>query len=228
MKRSEINNIIKEAKNFFNKHNFILPPFGYWNLNDWKQKNKDKIDEIIDRSLGWDITDFGYNDFWKTGICVFTIRNGNQENIKKGSGKTYAEKLFFLEVDQSVPSHTHYVKIEDVINRGGGLLGVELFNSKEDGTPDDSSNIILSKDGEKVEFTPGEHFYLKPGESITLVPGVYHKFWGSNEKVLVGEVSLANDDVNDNVFVEEVGRFPDIEEDEDPTHLLITDYDSFL
>ena len=119
-------------------------------------------------------------------------------------------------------------QIEDVINRGGGLLGVELFNSKEDGTPDDSSNIILSKDGEKVEFSPGEHFYLKPGESITLVPGVYHKFWGSNEKVLVGEVSLANDDVNDNVFVEEVGRFPDIEEDEEPYHLLITDYDSFI
>ena len=95
MKRSEINNIITEAKKFFNKHNFILPPFGYWNLNDWKQKNKDNIDEIIDRSLGWDITDFGYNNFWKTGICVFTIRNGNQENIKKGSGKTYAEKLFF-------------------------------------------------------------------------------------------------------------------------------------
>ena len=57
---------------------------------------------------------------------------------------------------------------------------------------------------------------------------MYHKFWGSSEKVLVGEVSLANDDVNDNVFVEEVGRFPDIEEDEDPIHLLITDYDLFL
>ena len=57
---------------------------------------------------------------------------------------------------------------------------------------------------------------------------MYHKFWGSNEKVLVGEVSLANDDVNDNVFVEEVGRFPDIEEDEEPYHLLITDYDSFI
>ena len=176
----------------------------------------------------YQVYDFGYNNFWETGICVFTIRNGNQENIKKGSGKTYAEKLFFLEVDQKVPSHTHYVKIEDVINRGGGLLGVELFNSKEDGTPDHSSNVILSKDGEKVEFSPGEHFYLKPGESITLVPGVYHKFWGSSEKVLVGEVSLANDDVNDNVFVEEVGRFPDIEEDEDPIHLLITDYDLFL
>lgn len=228
MKRSEINYIINEAKIFFNKNSFILPPFGNWSLNEWKQKNREIINEIIDRSLGWDITDFGYNDFWKTGICVFTIRNGKQENIKKASGKTYAEKIFFLEVDQSVPSHTHYVKIEDVINRGGGLLGVELFNSKEDGTLDDSSRVILSKDGEKTEFSPGEHFYLKPGESITLMPGVYHKFWGSNKKVLVGEVSLANDDINDNVFVEKVGRFPEIEEDEEPIHLLITDYNKFI
>ena len=59
------------------------------------------------------------------------------------------------------------MKIEDVINRGGGLLGVELFNSKEDGTPDHSSNVILSKDGEKLNFLL-RAFYLKPGERSRL------------------------------------------------------------
>ena len=42
--------------------------------------------------------------------------------------------------------------------------------------------------------------------------------------MLVGEVSLVNDDQNDNRFHEPVGRFPDIEEDEEPWHLLTTDY----
>ena len=223
MKRSEINQIINEAKKFFKKNNFILPPFGYWPPEKWKSISKNEIEEIINNSLGWDITDFGFNNFWKTGICIFTLRNGSQENIKKGVGKTYAEKIFFLEVDQQVPLHTHYIKIEDVITRGGGNLGVQLYNAKKDYSLDDTS-IILYKDGQKTKFVAGEKFILKPGESITLLPGVYHKFWGADEKVLVGEVSLANDDVNDNKFLKDVGRFPEIEEDVDPLHLLITDY----
>ena len=76
--------------------------------------------------------------------------------------------------------------------------------------------LFYSKDGQKTKFVAGEKFILKPGESITLLPGVYHKFWGADEKVLVGEVSLANDDINDNKFLKDVGRFPEIEEDVDP------------
>ena len=65
---------------------------------------------------------------------------------------------------------------------------------------------------------------LSPGESITLPPRLYHKFWGAEARVLVGEVSLVNDDQNDNRFYEPIGRFPAIEEDEEPLHLLVTDY----
>ena len=227
MKRSEINHIIDEAIIFFEKNNFKLPPFAFWNKQKWRLKPKDKIDEIINNYLGWDITDFGFDNFWKTGICVFTMRNGSQENIKKGNGKTYAEKIFCLEVAQVVPLHTHYIKIEDVINRGGGNLGVQLYNEKNDGSLD-NTNIILSRDGQKTEYTAGEKFLLKPGESINIVPGVYHKFWGIDKKVMVGEVSLANDDINDNKFFKKVGRFPSINEDEEPSHLLITDYDKFI
>ena len=43
-------------------------------------------------------------------------------------------------------------------------------------------------------------------------------------KVLVGEVSKVNDDVNDNRFLKPTGRFPEIEEDEPPLHLLVGDY----
>ena len=225
MKRSQINSIIIEAKNLFEKNNFKLPPFGYWDVKKWKTISKTEIEEIYNNFLGWDITDFGFGDFWKIGICIFTIRNGSQENIRKNSGKTYAEKIFFLEKDQQVPLHTHFVKIEDVINRGGGNLGVELYNAKDDGTLDKTS-IILSKDGRKTEFKAGEQFILKPGESITLFPGVYHKFFGTDEKVMVGEVSLANDDLKDNKFLEKVGRFPEIDEDEEAIHLLVSDYEN--
>ena len=227
MKRSEINKIIKTAKNFFEENKFILPPFGFWNLETWKNTDKETISEIIDNSLGWDITDFGFKNFWKTGICIFTLRNGSQLNIKKGKGKTYAEKIFFLEVNQSVPLHTHYIKIEDVINRGGGNLGVQLYNAKQDGSLD-QTNINLSRDGKREEILAGEKFYLKPGESINLEPGVYHRFWGEKKKVLVGEVSLANDDIADNKFLKQVGRFPTIDEDEEPLHLLCSDYPKYL
>jgi D-lyxose ketol-isomerase len=42
--------------------------------------------------------------------------------------------------------------------------------------------------------------------------------------VLVGEVSRVNDDYVDNRFYEKTGRFPEIEEDEPPLHLLYEDY----
>ncbi len=55
---------------------------------------------------------------------------------------------------------------------------------------------------------------------------MYHRFYGEKGKgkVLIGEVSAVNDDNNDNHFYEEVGRFPNIEEDVPPTHILISDY----
>ena len=44
MKRSEINIIIEEAKDYCNKNNFKLPPFAFWSVQDWK--NKDKTQQL--------------------------------------------------------------------------------------------------------------------------------------------------------------------------------------
>ena len=59
---------------------------------------------------------------------------------------------------------------------------------------------------------------------------MYHRFYGEEGKgkVLVGEVSTVNDDSTDNCFYEKVGRFPVIEEDEQPLYLLVSDYEKFL
>ena len=42
--------------------------------------------------------------------------------------------------------------------------------------------------------------------------------------MLIGEVSMVNDDHSDNKFTEPLGRFPTIEEDEPPVYLLCGDY----
>ena len=84
--------------------------------------------------------------------------------------------------------------------------------------------MTVSCDGVERTVPAGGKVILGPGESITLEPLVYHQFRALEKPVLVGEVSTVNDDANDNFFLEPVGRFPQIEEDEPPYRLLVTDY----
>lgn len=224
MKRSEINQILITAKTFMAEKQFMLPPWAYWRIADWNN-NKKYAKEIIDNMLGWDITDFGSGDFYKRGLFLFTIRNG-KFNVDK---KPYAEKIMIVEENQETPMHFHWSKMEDIINRGGGNLVVELFNSTS-GKMFDTTPVAFKTDGISRQVEAGGKVILKPGESICLEQGMYHRFYGEpgKGKVLVGEVSMVNDDANDNCFFESLGRFPVIEEDEAPLHLLVSDYQKFL
>ena len=76
MKRSEMNNIMRDAVAFFDSRSFLLPPFAYWSPEDWATKG-DEVREIVDRELGWDITDFGSGDYAKIGLFMFVIRNSD-------------------------------------------------------------------------------------------------------------------------------------------------------
>jgi D-lyxose ketol-isomerase len=100
---------------------------------------------------------------------------------------------------------------------------LELFNANEEEELADS-DVVISLDGIEQTLLAGSTVVLRPGESITLRPHQYHAFWAEGEKVLVGEVSTVNDDNTDNCFLEPIGRFPDIEEDEEPLYLLVNDY----
>lgn len=222
MKRSMINTIMREADDFMRKHGFYLPPFAYWTAADWAMKGEE-VREIVDRELGWDITDFGQGDYYQIGLFVFTIRNGTLEALRSGKGKTYAEKVLVSDVGQVTPMHFHWTKTEDIINRGGGKLAIQLYNSTEDNRLADT-DVTVSIDGVRCVVKAGDTVTLSPGESITLTSGLYHKFWGAESRVLIGEVSLVNDDNTDNRFCEPVGRFPEIEEDEPPLYLLVKDY----
>jgi D-lyxose ketol-isomerase len=224
MKRSEINQILKSAKAFMAEKQFILPPWANWSVADWKEKKED-ASEVIENMLGWDITDFGSGDFYQRGLFLFTLRNG-KFNVDK---KPYAEKIMIVAENQETPMHYHWSKMEDIINRGGGNLVIDLYNS----TPDnkfDTTPVNFKKDGVKGTVEAGGKVILTPGESICLEQGMYHRFYGEPGKgqVLVGEVSMVNDDSADNCFYETIGRFPVIEEDEEPLHLLVSDYSRFV
>ncbi len=224
MKRSEINEIISSAEAFCRAHNFNLPRWGHWTLKEWRSRSDD-LSEIVHHRLGWDITDFGLGDFGRQGLTLFTIRNGDPQGRDKS--KIYAEKLLIVDVDQKTPLHFHWKKTEDIINRSGGDLVVQLYNSTADGGLD-TSDVEVRLDSINHRVKAGDVKVLRPGDSITLVPGLYHAFWGEGERVLVGEVSSVNDDATDNRFYESVGRFPAIEEDVQPTRLLVNDYEEFL
>lgn len=224
MKRSEINQLIRESVEFFNNMNFKLPPWSYWVPEEWKGK-QDSCSEIIDNMLGWDLTDFGSGEVHRRGLILFTLRNGN---IKKDR-KPYAEKAMIVGEMQETPMHFHWDKMEDIINRGGGNLVLELYKSdKKEALSEEEFDIQI--DGIKHHLKPNSKIILTPGESISLKQGIYHRFYGEpgKGKVFVGEVSSVNDDTSDNRFLEPVGRFPEIEEDEAPIHLLASDYKNFI
>ena len=225
MKRSEINATMREADSFIRQRGFYLPPFAYWTPAEWTTKGEETR-EIAENQLGWDITDFGQKRYETCGLFLFTIRNGSLEELKARRGKLYGEKLMVVGVDQVTPMHFHWNKVEDIINRGGGKLVIQLYNATADDGLADSA-VTVSIDGTKRLVKAGDQVQLAPGESITLPPRLYHKFWGAQDRVLVGEVSLVNDDKTDNRFYEPIGRFPEIEEDEPPLHLLVTDYPRF-
>ena len=227
MKRSEINNIMRDCKTFLAEMNFLLPPFATWTPEEWKSKGPE-CSEIIEAQLGWDITDFGKGDYEKYGLFLFTIRNGTFEELAKKQGKVYAEKIMIAGENQLTPIHLHEQKMEDIINRGGGDLAMKLWNAT-DGDDLDDTDVILQFDGVQRTVTPGVTIYLKPGESVCLPQRIFHNFWGADGTgpVMIGEVSRVNDDRVDNTFYEPVGRFPVIEEDEPPLHLLYGDYDTY-
>jgi D-lyxose ketol-isomerase len=222
MKRSELNQIMRESVDFINSMNFKLPPFAFWSVEEWQTKGHE-YDEIRDNMLGWDITDFGSGEYKRIGLLMFTLRNGNYQ--KEKYIKPYAEKILIVDEEQVTPFHFHWGKMEDIINRGGGNLLVQVYNATPEGGLADTP-VKISMDGRNYMTEAGAIIRVTPGESITLPAGQYHKFWGEKGtgKILLGEVSNVNDDRVDNRFYENVGRFPQIEEDEKPLYLLSFEY----
>ena len=217
MKRSEINFAINKAKQIMEDYSWTLPIWGYWTKKEYEENPKIRK-YLKEHQMGWDVTDFGKGMFKQQGITLFCIRNGIQGN---NGDKPYAEKLLFMYEGQEIPYHSHKVKLEDIINRGGGDLALE-FIEVDNNLQEINNDILVSVDGEDKTIKPHEPLILKRGQSVTVERNIYHKFYAAKGTgmVMAGEVSQVNDDNNDNYFLETVGRFSKIEEDEEAIHPL--------
>ena len=226
MKRSEINALIREFRAALDGICFRLPPFCDIPAAEWKNLGPE-YNEIRDRMLGWDITDFGSGDFKKTGLQLVTIRNGK---LGDPESKTYAEKIMLVRKNQVTPLHFHWSKMEDIINRGGGDLEITVYNSLPDGELDRENDVHLTLDGKRVSVPAGGKVVLTPGTSITLMPGQYHQWIGipGTGPVMLFEVSSTNDDTVDNRFYDAQSRIPEIEEDEPAEYLIFNDYKNYV
>lgn len=227
MKRSQVNEILLAADDYIRSFGFLLPPFAYFTPDEMIRR-KNEIGGITGARLGWDITDYGQGRFDEMGLFLFTTRNGSPDDLQNGTGMCYAEKIMISRRDQISPMHRHVVKTEDIINRGGARLAIQMYESDGSGALDETAPVPVITDAIPTTLKAGETLILLPGESVTLGPGNWHKFWGEGGDVLIGEVSTVNDDMTDNIFYDPIGRFSDIEEDVAPAHLLVSDYDRWL
>ncbi len=223
MRRSEINDAVEWAIRLLEKNKFKLPRFAYWDIETWRENRKETslIEKVM---LGWDITDYGQGRFTELGTVLFTIRNGDHKDPSIGT--PYAEKVILLLDGQCLPTHYHVKKTEDIINRGGGVLAIKLYNCGEEGAVDYKNDVTVYMDGIKSVVKPDETLLIHPGNSLTITPYMYHRFWAFEGKgdLIVGEVSSINDDKTDNYFAEEAARFSKIEEDEPIKYPLCNEY----
>ncbi|HEY2574600.1 MAG TPA: D-lyxose/D-mannose family sugar isomerase, partial [Verrucomicrobiaceae bacterium] len=148
----------------------------------------------------WDVTDLGLGRFAEVGLVLVNLAEEAE----------YCEKLMYARRRQVTPLHTHARKKEDIICRRG-RLAMELWADHPARTSR-GEVVRVKKTGEWIEVGSGEVFVLEAGERVTLTPGIFHSFWPESDGCIIGEVSTANDDVNDNIFADEgMGRFPEIE-----------------
>ena len=223
MKRSEINQALKEMEAMIREYRIALPPFCNLTPQEWQGMNHE-YDEIRDNMLGWDITDYGLGRFDEVGFSLITLRNGNPKK-KDQYPKPYAEKLLYIKEGQMAPMHFHWYKMEDIINRGGNDIIFTFYNADPETGDFLDTDVMICQDGRQYTMPAGSKVTLHPGESMTLYPYLYHEFIiPEGGPSLIGEVSATNDDNTDNRFKNPLGRYPSIEEDEAPYRMLCTEY----
>lgn len=162
----------------------------------------------------WDITDFGLGDFDNIGLTLINLADEPE----------YCEKLMYARPGQLTPAHTHRKKKEDIICRTG-KVGLKIWPGHPD-DPASSETVEIFYNGRSKQVRKGTAFFLEAGDRITLHPGIFHSFWAELPDTILGEVSTANDDENDNIFADQdIGRFPGIVEDEPSLIQLISEQD---
>jgi len=159
----------------------------------------------------WDVTDFGLGNWREYGLVLVNLAEQPE----------YCEKLMYAQKGMTTPAHTHRRKKEDIICRWG-RLAVQVWADSPAESIGKPFEIPINH--ELCQIRSGDIIDLEAGSRVTLLPGIYHQFYPLSEECIIGEVSTANDDLHDNIFVNpDIGRYPDIEEDEPPILHLISE-----
>ncbi|WP_131114476.1 D-lyxose/D-mannose family sugar isomerase [Lichenihabitans psoromatis] len=219
MKRSFINQQMRDANATFARHGYVPPPWATWSPAQW-DADPARRHFCAEHQMGWIITDFGSGDFFRQGLILLVARNGV---AGRAGQRVYAEKAIVMREGQEAPYHYHRAKTEDMLVRGGGSLGIDLVNVDAAGKPIEAPVEILV-DGARSTIAARQTVVLTPGESLTLPPLQAHRFYGipGTGTSLVGEISEVNDDLTDNYFLEPFGPMT-IEDDEPALYLLWRD-----
>ena len=229
LSRSTIEHSIAIARVVLRHFGISLPLFGTWITDDWDRAGPE-FDEVRDCALGWDVTDFGSKDFPRIGRTLFTLRNGHLRDPRYP--KSYAEKIILDPEGQRAPAHFHRTKREDIINRGGGNICVQLTRTDAEDRPA-KGTLEVVVDGCRRTVASGETVRLTPGESLCIPPRTIHQFWGEEGTgyridgvgyTVSGEVSSVCDDVADNFFFADLVRYPTLVEDAPRLHYLCNEY----
>jgi D-lyxose ketol-isomerase len=158
----------------------------------------------------WDVTDFGLGEYRRHGLVLVNLAEEPE----------YCEKIMYALAGMTTPAHCHKNKKEDIICRWGELA-IVLWR---DATQKAGERLSLKINGNVAEVLTGTPLKLEAGERVTLAPGVYHEFFPTSSECIIGEVSTANNDLQDNFFVNsDIGRFSGIEEDEPSLVTLVSD-----
>lgn len=165
---------------------------------------------VILPAFKWDITDFGLGRFDEYGLVLINLAEEPE----------YCEKLMYARKGMKTPAHYHIKKKEDIICRTGELA-IQLWNT---GAKPGNGNFYIKINGHLQKADSGQIINLQAGERITIHQGVWHEFWPLSNECIIGEVSTANDDLNDNFFNHpDIGRYPHVEEDEPGLIQLLSD-----
>ena len=158
----------------------------------------------------WDVTDFGLGDWRRFGLVLINLTEEPE----------YCEKLMYAKAGMVTPMHWHASKKEDIICRTGALV----LRFTEVASRCGSAVFQLKVNGQLEWISPGTTITLHAGERVTIPPGVVHGFEPGSDEVIIGEVSTANNDLDDNFFVDPaVGRFPEVIENEPAIVKLVSD-----
>ena len=159
----------------------------------------------------WDVTDFGLGEWQSYGLVLVNLAEYPE----------YCEKLMYAQKGMTTPAHCHQQKMEDIISRWG-TLRIQVWPGRPEETTGQAFELMVNN--RPQQFKGGDFVVLESGHRVTLVPGVWHEFAPTSEECIIGEVSTANDDANDNFFVNpDIGRFPHVDEDEPAILKLLSD-----